>query len=88
MIYDFIRARAIPDELADKIEKFYAYVMTHEFHEYETTLMAGLSSSLRTEVVLYLYKVSRVPSLSLVPYRKSVLRWTPQPDTCCAARSM
>lgn len=63
MVDEFIRARAIPDKLADKIEKFYGYVMTHEFREYETTLMAGLSSSLRTELVLYLYKVC-VPLLS------------------------
>jgi len=59
--------RRLPTTLADRVKKFYDFVISRDLHEHEHAIMTGLSTSLRTEVILYLYQVRRV-ILCSVPF--------------------
>ncbi|WIA23100.1 hypothetical protein OEZ86_010005 [Tetradesmus obliquus] len=52
---DFLRHRRVPKALADKVRAYYSYVVEREVAANEADIITGLSSSLRTQVVLHLY---------------------------------
>lgn len=60
---DFIRYRKIPQPLADRIRGFYAYIIEREVQNDEADIIAGMSTALKTEVVLFLYRdtLEKVP---------------------------
>lgn len=63
---DFLRYRKIPQPLADRIRGFYAYIIDREVQNDEADIIAGMSTALRTEVVLFLYR----DTLEKVPFFK------------------
>ncbi|GMH41134.1 hypothetical protein BSKO_09044 [Bryopsis sp. KO-2023] len=53
---DFLRARKVPQIMANKIRQFYSYIVDKEVRNDETDIIAGLPNKLRTEVILYLFR--------------------------------
>jgi hypothetical protein len=60
---EFLRHRKIPPKLADRIRNFFGYVLEREVHADESAIISSLSSSLRNEAVMHLYReaVEKVP---------------------------
>eukprot|EP00775_Hariotina_reticulata_P011835 gene11835-11979_t len=65
-VEDFLRHRKVPGALAEKVRSYYNYVVAREVQSEEAAIIAGLSSSLRMQVVLHLYQeaVEKVPFFS------------------------
>lgn len=53
---DFIRYRKLPQVLADRVRNYYNYIVERQIQHDEEDIISGLSSSLRTEVVLFMYR--------------------------------
>jgi hypothetical protein len=62
-VADFLQHRRLPAGLARKVREYYSYVLEKELHSDEATIIAGLSATLKEQVVLHLYReaVERVP---------------------------
>uniref|UniRef100_A0A061R5N6 Cyclic nucleotide-binding protein n=1 Tax=Tetraselmis sp. GSL018 TaxID=582737 RepID=A0A061R5N6_9CHLO len=61
----FLAYRALPQHLSDRITEYYKFVWERELRLQERDWLHGLSSSLRTEAVLYMYQdaVEHIPFL-------------------------
>jgi hypothetical protein len=82
----------VPRALADKVKSYCDYVIEREVQADEADIIAGLSASLRTQVILHLYQVRTAYSVHVCLQHDCVTRsaagaaWHPQPpQQPCAA---
>lgn len=66
----------MPRALADKVKSYCDYVIEREVQADEADIIAGLSASLRTEVILHLYQVG-VWSASAGGVAVCIMQWLP-----------
>eukprot|EP00873_Tetraselmis_striata_P000645 jgi/Tetstr1/420909/TSEL_011972.t1 len=60
---DFLSQHKLPKELSDRIRQYKNYVVVREFSSEQQEIVKGLSSTLQTEVLLFLHQdiISKVP---------------------------
>lgn len=61
---EFLRKRPVSRDIAQRVRKYYALVISRDMQQQENDIIEGLSSSLRAEVVLFLYR----SALEAVPF--------------------
>ncbi|KAK3269445.1 hypothetical protein CYMTET_22114 [Cymbomonas tetramitiformis] len=59
----FLRVHHVPPAISDRVRNYYDYLWQREVHNDEMSIMEGLSTSLKSELVLFIYRdmVESVP---------------------------